>query len=148
MIVNQTERDIRGAGLRCTPQRLAVLDALRAEQRHLRVDEVTAIVRHRLGAISGQAVYDALGALTGAGLARRLEPGASPALYEARTGDNHHHLVCRHCGSVSDVDCVVGAAPCLAPSPANGYVIDEAEITFWGTCPTCALSPTATDSSA
>jgi len=94
-------------------------------------------VRERLGAVSTQGIYDALGALVGAGLARQIEPAGSPALYEARAGDNHHHLVCRGCGAVVDVDCVVGPAPCLEPSDRLGFVIDEAEITFWGRCSDC-----------
>jgi Fur family ferric uptake transcriptional regulator len=95
------------------------------------------MVAGRLGAVSGQAVYDAVGALIAAGLARRIEPAGSAALFEARSGDNHHHLVCRDCGAVTDVDCRVGAAPCLEASDNQGFVIDEAEITFWGRCPKC-----------
>jgi Fur family ferric uptake transcriptional regulator len=132
-----TERDLRDAGLRCTAQRVAVLDVLRAERSHRPAEEVSFLVRDRLGAVSTQGIYDALGALVDAGLARRIEPAGSPALYEARTGDNHHHLVCRGCAAVVDVDCVVGEAPCLEPSDDNGYVVDEAEVTFWGLCPAC-----------
>ena len=132
-----SESDIRAAGLRCTAQRIAVLDILRSERRHRPVDEVSSLVRQRLGTVSIQAVYDALGTLVRAGLARGIEPAGSPALYEARTGDNHHHLVCRGCGAVVDVDCVVGSAPCLEPSESRGFVIDEAEVTFWGRCPEC-----------
>jgi Fur family ferric uptake transcriptional regulator len=132
-----SESDIRAAGLRCTAQRIAVLDILRSERSHRPVDEVSSLVRQRLGTISIQAVYDALGTLVRAGLARRIEPAGSPALYEARTGDNHHHLVCRGCGAVVDVDCVVGSAPCLEPAESRGFVIDEAEVTFWGRCPEC-----------
>ncbi len=132
-----SERDIRGAGLRCTAQRVAVLDFLRSERRHRPADEVSSGVRERLGAVSTQGIYDALGALVGAGLARQIEPAGSPALYEARAGDNHHHLVCRGCGAVIDVDCVVGPAPCLEPSDRLGFVIDEAEVTFWGRCSEC-----------
>ena len=134
---NDPGTDIRTAGLRCTAQRIAVVMVLREERRHLRAEQVAEMVRERLGTISGQAVYDTLAALVGAGLARRIEPAGSPALFEARSGDNHHHVVCRTCGVAADVDCVTGSAPCLDPSNAAGYVIDEAEITFWGLCPTC-----------
>ncbi len=132
-----SESDLRAAGLRCTAQRIAVLDVLRIRQCHRPADEVSALVRERLGAVSTQGIYDALGALVRAGLARRIEPAGSAALYEARTGDNHHHLVCRGCGAVVDVDCVAGSAPCLEPSDGLGFVIDEAEVTFWGRCPEC-----------
>ena len=132
-----SEIDIRAAGLRCTAQRTAVLEILRSERRHRPVDEVSTLVRERLGTVSVQAVYDALGTLVRAGLARRIEPAGSPALYEARAGDNHHHLVCRGCGAVVDVDCAVGSAPCLEPFESRGFVIDEAEVTFWGRCPEC-----------
>jgi Fe2+ or Zn2+ uptake regulation protein len=132
-----SEQDIRAAGLRCTPQRIAVLEVLRAQRCHRQVDEVASLVRERLGAVSTQGVYDALNALVEAGLARRIKPADSAALYEARVGDNHHHLVCRGCGRVSDVDCVVGSAACLEPSDSQGFVIDEAEVTFWGRCPEC-----------
>jgi Fe2+ or Zn2+ uptake regulation protein len=128
---------VRAAGLRVTAQRLAVLDVVREEGRHLRTDAIIEATRARLHTVSTQAVYSALAALCAAGLVRRIEPAGSPALYEARTADNHHHVVCRVCGAVSDVDCVVGAAPCLDPSAAEGFVIDEAEVTFWGVCPTC-----------
>jgi len=136
--VATSESDIRGAGLRCTAQRIAVLDILRARRHHHRADELSALVAERLGAVSTQAIYDALGALIGAGLARRIEPAGSPALFEARAGDNHHHLVCRGCGAIVDVDCVGGCAPCLAVHETHGFVVDEAEITFWGQCPKCA----------
>ena len=135
-----TERDIRDAGLRCTAQRIAVLDVLRSERRHRAADEVSTEVRDRLGAVSRQGVYDALGALVQAGLARQIEPAGSPTLYEARSGDNHHHLVCRRCGTVVDVDCVVGEAPCLTPSESLGFAVEEAEVTFWGRCPECRVS--------
>ena len=94
-------------------------------------------MRDRVGAISTQAVYDVLGALTRAGLLRRIEPAGSPTRYETRVGDNHHHVVCRSCGTIADVDCVLGEPPCLSPAEAGGFVVDEAEITFWGMCPTC-----------
>ncbi len=94
-------------------------------------------MRAELGSVSTQAVYDVLKACVGAGLLRRIEPAGSPARYETRTGDNHHHIVCRACGTVVDVDCVVGTAPCLTPSDAAGFVVDEAEVTFWGLCGNC-----------
>jgi Fur family ferric uptake transcriptional regulator len=127
---------LRNVGLRVTASRLAVLAAV-AEGDHLTADQVASAVRGRVGTISTQAVYDVLGALTRAGLTRRIEPAGSPARYETRVGDNHHHVVCRLCGAVSDVDCVVGEPPCVLPADSNGYVIDEAEVIFWGLCPTC-----------
>jgi Fe2+ or Zn2+ uptake regulation protein len=132
----QTEARLRAQGLRVTRPRLAVLEIL-AEGGHLEVDEITQRVRERLDSVSTQAVYDVLGALARAGLARRIEPAGSPARYEARSGDNHHHVVCRGCGLIADIDCTVGQAPCLDPDTAVGYEIDEAEVTFWGLCPTC-----------
>jgi Fur family ferric uptake transcriptional regulator len=138
--MTSSERDIRAAGLRCTAQRIAILDILRSQRRHRPAEEVSFLVRERLGTVSIQGVYDALGALVGAGLARRIEPAGSAALYEARAGDNHHHLVCRSCNTVVDVDCVVGSAACLEPSDSQGFVIDEAEVTFWGWCPECAAN--------
>ena len=137
--MNSAER-LRARGLRVTRPRLAVLEVL-AEGGHLEVDDITQQVRARLDSVSTQAVYDVLGALARAGLARRIEPAGSPARYEARTGDNHHHVVCRSCGVIADIDCTVGSAPCLEPAPSNGYVIDEAEVTFWGICPECQGSP-------
>jgi Fe2+ or Zn2+ uptake regulation protein len=127
---------LRTAGLRVTRPRLAVLDVLR-DGGHLEVDEIANRVRDRLDSVSTQAVYDVLGALSRAGLARRIEPAGSPARYEARVGDNHHHVVCRGCGVIADVDCTIGQAPCLDPSNALGFVVDEAEVTFWGLCPAC-----------
>lgn len=112
---------------------------------HLEVDEITRQVRHRLDSVSTQAVYDVLGALSRAGLARRIEPAGSPARYEARAGDNHHHVVCRGCGAVADVDCAVGEAPCLDPRATHGFEIDEAEVTFWGLCPGCQARRVADD---
>ena len=127
---------LRIAGLRITASRLAVLSAV-GEGDHLTADQVASAVRGRVGTISTQAVYDVLAALTRAGLTRRIEPAGSPARYETRVGDNHHHVVCRVCGAVSDVDCLVGEPPCVLPNESSGYVIDEAEVTFWGLCPTC-----------
>jgi len=128
---------LKEAGLRATAQRIAILDALQAVPGHLSVERVADQVRTRLGRVSQQAVYDALGALTSAGLVRRIEPAGSPALFEARVGDNHHHVVCRGCGAVADIDCALGVAPCLEASGDHGFLLDEAEITFWGLCPAC-----------
>jgi Fur family ferric uptake transcriptional regulator len=130
------EEQLRSRGLRVTRPRLAVLEVL-AGGGHLEVEEIAAQVRSRLDSVSVQAIYDVLGALARAGLARRIEPAGSPARYEARTGDNHHHIVCRGCGTVADVDCAVGDAPCLDPSATHGFELDEAEVTFWGLCPAC-----------
>jgi Fur family ferric uptake transcriptional regulator len=130
---------LRGAGLRVTRPRVAVLEVL-AEHPHADTATVTEAVRARLGSVSTQAVYDVLHALTAAGLIRRIEPAGRPALYELRVGDNHHHLVCRVCETVVDVDCVTGVAPCLEAVDTHGFLIDEAEITFWGTCPRCAAA--------
>jgi Fe2+ or Zn2+ uptake regulation protein len=124
-------------GLQVTAQRLAVLAAVQHHP-HATADGVADTAREQIGAISKQSVYDALGALVDAGILRRIEPAGSAARYETRVGDNHHHLVCRGCGGVVDVDCAVGAAPCLTAADAAGYTVDEAEVTFWGTCPTCA----------
>lgn len=134
--------ELRGAGLRVTAARAALLDAVRAGD-HLGVEAIAAGVRDRIGQVSLQAVYDALNALTQAGLVRRIEPAGSPARYEGRLRDNHHHLVCRSCGSVADVDCAVGHAPCLTPSDDHGFAIDEAEVTYWGLCPGCSFTRTA-----
>jgi len=127
---------LRAHGLRVTKPRLTVLDIL-TEGGHLEVDDIARRARTRLESVSTQAIYDVLGALSRAGLARRLEPAGSPARYEARVGDNHHHIVCRGCGDITDVDCVVGERPCLTPSSAHGFEVDEAEVTFWGLCPAC-----------
>ena len=127
---------LRKAGLRVTASRIAVLSEV-TEGKHVTADQVALAVRDRVGTISTQAVYDVLGALTRAGLVRRIEPAGSPARYETRVDDNHHHAVCRSCGAITDVDCVVGEPPCLLPAEASGFVIDEAEVTFWGLCPTC-----------
>lgn len=127
---------LRSRGLRVTRPRLAVLDVLSAGG-HLDVDEIIRLVRRRIDSVSTQAVYDVLGALSRAGLARRIEPAGGPARFEARVGDNHHHVVCRGCGAVADVDCAVGEAPCLDPQAAHGFQVDEAEVTFWGLCPDC-----------
>ena len=127
---------IAGSGLRVTRQRIAVLDAI-GRGEHVDVDTVAGRARTTLGSVSRQAVYDVLAALTGAGLLRRIEPAGAAALFEVRVGDNHHHLVCRNCGTIVDVDCVVGPAPCLEPSHTHDFAVDEAEITWWGLCGTC-----------
>ena len=119
-----------------TAPRVAVLKAL-AVKPHSTADEVAILARDSLGSVSTQAVYDVLRACVSAGLVRRIEPAGSSARYETRIADNHHHLVCRVCGRVTDVDCVVGDAPCLRPTDAGGFEIDEAEIVFWGTCSEC-----------
>lgn len=127
---------LRSAGLRVTAPRLAVLEAMR-DLGHPSVDAVTEVVRRRLGAVSTQAVYDILAAFAAAGFVRRIEPAGSPARFESRVGDNHHHLICRLCGAVTDVDCSEGHAPCLKPVQAAGYLVDEAEVIYWGVCPSC-----------
>ncbi|AEH08782.1 Fur family transcriptional regulator [Candidatus Frankia meridionalis] len=127
---------LRSAGLRVTAPRLAVLASL-AEGAHLSVETIAQGARARLGSLSLQAVYDNLDVLAAAGLVRRFEPAGHPARFELRVGDNHHHLVCRVCTAVYDVDCVIGARPCLSPSDDHGFVIDEAEVTFWGICADC-----------
>ncbi len=134
------EELLRNRGLRVTRPRLAVLEVL-AGGGHLEVEEIAAQARSKLDSVSTQAIYDVLSALSRAGLARRIEPAGSAALYENRAGDNHHHVVCRGCGAIGDVDCVVGDAPCLEPSAAHGFVIDEAEVTFWGLCASCQAKP-------
>ncbi len=122
--------------MRVTRPRLAVLDVL-GSGGHLEVDEISRRVRQRLDSVSTQAVYDVLGALCRAGLARRIEPAGGAARFEARAGDNHHHVVCRSCGQIADVDCTVGHAPCLDPNTDHGFEVDEAEVTFYGLCPAC-----------
>lgn len=129
---------LRGAGLRVTRPRIAVIEAL-SRSPHSEVDRIAAEVRGELGTVSTQAVYDVLRALTDVGLARRIEPAGSPALFEMRVGDNHHHVVCRDCGAVADVDCAHGSAPCLSIPDSHGFVVDEAEVTFWGLCPDCTV---------
>jgi Fur family ferric uptake transcriptional regulator len=131
---------LRERGLRVTGQRLAVLRSVTADP-HATAESVADSVRAELGAISLQAVYDALNALVEVDLVRRIQPAGSPALFEARVQDNHHHLVCRDCGRVADVDCAVGGAPCLDPVDDRGFEVDEAEVLFWGRCPQCAASP-------
>jgi len=132
-----TADELRGAGLRVTAARVALLETVR-DGDHLGVEALASGVRDRVGHISLQAVYEALHALTTAGLVRRLEPPGSPARFEGRVGDNHHHLVCRSCGAVVDVDCAVGHAPCLTASDDRGFAVDEAEVIYWGLCPDCS----------
>ena len=123
-------------GVQVTAQRLAVLRAVRSRP-HGRSDELAEDVRAEIGAISRQAVYDALAMLVDKGIIRRIQPAGSAALYEDRVGDNHHHVICRQCGNTVDVDCAVGETPCLTAADNSGYCIDEAEVMFWGTCPRC-----------
>jgi Fur family transcriptional regulator, stress-responsive regulator len=128
---------LRGVGLRVTRPRLAVMAAVHAHP-HADTDSIIRTVRGDLGEVSHQAVYDVLRALTTAGLLRRIQPSGSVARYEARVGDNHHHVVCRSCGAIADVDCAVGQAPCLTASADHGFTIDEAEVVYWGRCAACA----------
>ncbi|MGL5811573.1 MAG: Fur family transcriptional regulator [Nocardioides sp.] len=134
---SDAEQVLREAGLRVTRPRLAVLSAV-GRRPHVDTDSIIEMVRADLGPVSHQAVYDVLRALTDAGLVRRIQPAGSVARYEARVGDNHHHVVCRLCGAITDVDCVVGAAPCLTAVDDHGFTIDEAEVVYWGWCPSCA----------
>ena len=130
---------LRGASLRVTRPRVAVLTAVH-EHAHADTDSIIRTVRGHLGDVSTQAVYDVLRALTAAGLVRRIEPAGSVARYESRVGDNHHHVVCRLCGDMADVDCDVGDPPCLTASDDHGYAIDEAEVVYWGICPACSTA--------
>jgi Fur family transcriptional regulator, stress-responsive regulator len=131
--------ELRGAGLRVTAARVALLETVRSGD-HLDAEAIAAGVRDRVGHVSLQAVYEALHALTHAGLVRRIEPAGSPTRYEGRVMDNHHHLVCRSCGAVADVDCATGEAPCLTASDDHGFSIDEAEVVYWGLCPDCSIA--------
>jgi len=134
---------LRDAGLRVTRPRLAVLEALRVLA-HADTDSVIHAVRRERPEVSHQAVYDSLRTLTEHGLTRRIQPSGSVARYEVRVGDNHHHLVCRSCGAIDDVDCGAGRVPCLTPSDDHGYVVDEAEVIYWGVCPACTAPSTGT----
>lgn len=136
--------ELRAAGLRVTRARLAVLAEV-GESPHAAVDEITAGARDRIGSLSVQAGYDVVCALAKAGLLRRIEPAGSPARYELETGDNHHHVVCRQCGAIVDVECAAESAPCLHAHAGTGFEIDEAEVIFWGTCPECQISNSTTD---
>ena len=133
------ERLLRGAALRVTRPRVAVLTAVH-DHPHAETDSIIGVVRADLGEVSHQAVYDVLRALTAAGLVRRIQPMGSVARYEARVGDNHHHVVCRSCGAVADVDCAVGYTPCLTAVDDSGYEIGEAEVIYWGRCPECVAA--------
>jgi Fe2+ or Zn2+ uptake regulation protein len=128
---------LRGAGLRVTRPRMAVLTAVHAHP-HAETDALIQAARRQLPDVSHQAVYDVLRALTETGLVRRIQPAGSVARYEARVGDNHHHVVCRSCGAVADVDCAVGEVPCLTAAEDHGFAIDEAEVIYWGRCPACS----------
>ncbi len=130
---------LRRHGLRATAQRLAVLRAM-SDRPHSTADDIYTVVRADIGAISRQAVYDALAALTDKGLFRRIQPAGSPARYESRVGDNHHHLICRTCRRMVDVDCAVGDTPCLTAADDSSYEIDEAEVSYWGRCPECVAA--------
>ena len=134
---------LRGAGLRVTRPRLAVLAAVHARP-HADTDSIIGAVRAELGEVSHQAVYDVLRALTGAGLLRRIQPAGSVGRYEARVGDNHHHVVCRSCGVIADVDCAVGHTPCLTASVDHGFTVDEAEVVYLGTCGACSTATSST----
>ena len=132
-------QQLRGAALRVTRPRLAVLAAV-AGLPHADTDSIIGAVRDELPGVSHQAVYDSLRTLTDAGLVRRIQPIGSVARYESRVGDNHHHIVCRSCGAIADVDCAVGETPCLTASETHGFTVDEAEVIYWGRCPACASS--------
>ncbi|MDJ0394139.1 Fur family transcriptional regulator [Rhodococcus sp. G-MC3] len=134
------QEHLRAVSLRVTKPRLAVLDAV-AENPHADTETVYRTVRDTLPVVSRQAVYDVLAALTTSGLLRRIQPSGSVARYETRVGDNHHHVVCRSCGVIADVDCAVGEAPCLDASESHGFSIDEAEVVYWGLCPRCSAPP-------
>ena len=133
------EHTLRSAALRVTRPRIAVLAAVQ-DHPHADTDSIIGFVREDLGEVSHQAVYDVLKALTDAGLVRRIQPSGSVARYESRVGDNHHHIVCRSCGAIADVDCAVGDAPCLTASDDHGFAIDEAEVIYWGLCPSCSTA--------
>lgn len=138
-----SRESLKAAGLRVTQPRVAVLSAVQS-QPHADTESLIGAVRRELPTVSHQAVYDVLRALTHAGLLRRIQPSGSVARYEARVGDNHHHVVCRSCGAIADVDCAVGQAPCLDASTTHGFVVDEAEVTYWGVCPTCSTASQTT----
>ena len=137
-----TADELRGAGLRVTAARVALLETVRGGD-HLGIEAIAAGVRARVGHVSLQAVYEALHALTAVGLIRRIEPAGGQPRFEGRVGDNHHHVVCRVCGVVADVDCAVGEAPCLTASDDRGFAIDEAEVVYWGMCPDCSTARTS-----
>lgn len=135
-MINDLTAFLQQHDLQVTPQRLAILRVV-TDTPHIAADHVVRLTRNQIGSISRQSVYNTLGTLVEKGLLRRIQPIGSPALYETRVGDNHHHLVCRDCGAVVDVDCAVGHTPCLTPSDDRGYQVDEADVTYWGRCPGC-----------
>jgi Fur family transcriptional regulator, stress-responsive regulator len=135
--ISEFQQLLRGVGLRVTRPRVAVLEAVQASP-HADTDSILATVRQEIPKVSHQAVYDSLHTLTAAGLIRRIQPSRSVARYESRVGDNHHHVVCRSCGRIADVDCAVDHVPCLIPSDGHGFSIDEAEVIYWGLCPDCS----------
>ena len=139
---SECERMLREAALRVTRPRVAVLGAVH-DHPHADTETIIGEVRTQVGEVSHQAVYDVLKVLTGAGLVRRIQPSGSLSRYEARVGDNHHHVVCRSCGAIADVECAVGSAPCLEASSTNGFEIDEAEVVYWGRCPECQAAARA-----
>ena len=139
--VDHLPAELRARGLRVTAPRLAVYRAVAQAAGHPDVEEIATRARALIGSLSTQAVYDALRALSAVGMLRRIEPAGSPARFETRVGDNHHHVVCRICGTAQDVDCLVGQEPCLTPADAGGFLVDEAEVTFWGICPRCQAAP-------
>jgi Fe2+ or Zn2+ uptake regulation protein len=138
-VTTDFESQLRAVSLRVTRPRLAVLAALR-DNPHIDTQAVIELVRADLPTVSHQAVYDVLQALTDAGLVRRIQPAGATARYESRVGDNHHHVVCRSCGAIADVECAVGHAPCLTAADDHGFEVDEAEVVYWGTCPDCAAT--------
>ncbi len=137
-----SDEQLRAAELRVTRPRVAVLDAVHARP-HSDTDTIFGAVRAVLPDVSRQAVYDVLAALTASGLIRRIQPSGSVARYESRVGDNHHHVVCRSCGAISDIDCSIGSAPCLTPVDDRGFLVDEAEVIYWGQCPDCSTRQTS-----
>jgi Fur family ferric uptake transcriptional regulator len=139
-VTTDPRSELQQASLRVTKPRLAVLEVLR-DHPHLDTDTIISRVRASHGSVSHQTVYDVLKALTVAGLVRRIQPAGTTARYEARVGDNHHHAVCRSCGAIADVECAIGHAPCLTAAHGHGFVVDEAEVVYWGTCTDCATAP-------
>lgn len=139
-VTDEIAMRLRDSNLRQTAQRVAVLQAVESEGKHRDAEFLVGAARRRLPSLSRQAVYDNLNALVAAGILRRIEPAGRPALYETRVGDNHHHLICRQCQATVDIDCAVGHAPCLEPAQDHGFVIDEAEVVYWGLCPQCQSS--------
>jgi Fur family ferric uptake transcriptional regulator len=139
-VQDEVKQLLKRANLRMTAQRLAILEVIAFEGKHQDAEFIVQASRRNVASLSRQAVYDNLNALVAAGIIRRIEPPGRPALYEARVGDNHHHLICRLCHSTVDIDCAVGAAPCLTPSMDHGFVVDEAEVVYWGVCPSCQIN--------